>query len=294
MCQLFGLNSAKPIAPHFSLRGFFRRGGATDEHADGWGLAYFSGGSNSDDAHSYLQVRETAAAQCVDALAVLKTPFKSNNVIAHVRKATIGAVAVRNNHPFIRRLWGRDWVFAHNGDLKQFNPIVYPGFAPVGETDSEHAFCYLLGSLQERYGDQPPSDDALLAHVRTVSAAISRRGSFNFLLSDGRVMFAHCSTSLHWTLRTSTVGQVELLDDALTINFQDHNGPDDQMVVVATKPLTRGESWQAMESGELKLFADGVELESVRTRHSCGPITGAAGSEQQTARRPVEKPELLI
>jgi len=40
VCQLFGLNSARPVSPHFSLRGFFRRGGGADHHADGWDLAY--------------------------------------------------------------------------------------------------------------------------------------------------------------------------------------------------------------------------------------------------------------
>ncbi len=277
MCQLFGLNSAKPVAPHFSLRGFFRRGGATDEHADGWGLAYYGDGG------SHLQVRETAAAQCVDARAVLERPFKSRNVIAHVRKATIGAVAVRNNHPFVRRLWGRTWVFAHNGDLKQFRPAVHPAFVPRGETDSEQAFCHLLGSLQERFGDTPPPDDLLFAHIHAASAFIARSGAFNFLLSDGRLMFAHCSTLLHWTLRTAAAGRVELLDDAFSINFQEHNGPEERMAVIATKPLTRGEPWHPMMGGELKLFADGVELESVRIEHACGPIARAGGGERQTA-----------
>ena len=47
-------------------------------------------------------------------------PLKSRNIIAHVRKATIGEVSLENAHPFIRELWGRQWVFAHNGDLKGY------------------------------------------------------------------------------------------------------------------------------------------------------------------------------
>ena len=45
-------------------------------------------------------------------------PIKSRNVIAHIRKATQGAVSLQNCHPFVRELWGRNWVFAHNGDLE--------------------------------------------------------------------------------------------------------------------------------------------------------------------------------
>ncbi len=39
-------------------------------------------------------------------------PIKSRNVISHIRKATQGAVALENCHPFVRELWGRYWVFA--------------------------------------------------------------------------------------------------------------------------------------------------------------------------------------
>ena len=49
-------------------------------------------------------------------------PIKSDNVIAHIRKATQGRVALENCHPFVRELWGRYWVFAHNGDLQDYAP----------------------------------------------------------------------------------------------------------------------------------------------------------------------------
>jgi glutamine phosphoribosylpyrophosphate amidotransferase len=47
-------------------------------------------------------------------------PDQERNVIAHIRKATQGGVALENTHPFQRELWGRYWVFAHNGDLKEY------------------------------------------------------------------------------------------------------------------------------------------------------------------------------
>ena len=36
-------------------------------------------------------------------------PIKSQNVIAHIRKATQGVVSLQNCHPFVRELWGRNW-----------------------------------------------------------------------------------------------------------------------------------------------------------------------------------------
>jgi predicted glutamine amidotransferase len=39
-------------------------------------------------------------------------------------------VALENTHPFVRELWGRYWVLAHNGDLKGFSPRLHGAFRP--------------------------------------------------------------------------------------------------------------------------------------------------------------------
>lgn len=78
-------------------------------------------------------------------------------MIAHIRKATQGKITLENSHPFIRELWGRHWIFAHNGDLHDFDPPLSGRFTPVGNTDSERAFCYLLDQLVEVFGYEEPS-----------------------------------------------------------------------------------------------------------------------------------------
>lgn len=251
MCQLFGLNSAKPVNPGFSLRGFFQRGGGTDHHADGWGLAWYG------DAQTHIQVRDTAAHQCEEVRAVLARPFRAANVIAHVRKATEGDVSLLNSHPCVRRLWGQDWVFAHNGDLKAFYPEPNRHFIPEGNTDSERAFCHVLGTLVEKFGHRRPVIEKLQDQVAEASAAIAGHGAFNFLLSDGSVLLAHCSTELYWVERRAPFTAVELVDTEESIDFDAHNDADDRMIIVATKPLTRGEAWYTMAPGELALFIDG-------------------------------------
>jgi glutamine amidotransferase len=71
-------------------------------------------------------------------------------VIAHTRRATRGTRSYPNAQPFIRELAGRIHLFAHNGDLpgifesKAFQP---ERFNPIGETDSERAFCVLLDRM---------------------------------------------------------------------------------------------------------------------------------------------------
>jgi len=40
MCQLLGMNCNTPTDVTFSFSGFAQRGGVTDHHADGWGIAF--------------------------------------------------------------------------------------------------------------------------------------------------------------------------------------------------------------------------------------------------------------
>ena len=116
MCQLLGMNCNVPTDICFSFEGFHRRGGSTDDHADGWGIAFFEGLGCRVFLDSKPAV-ESPIAQLVRSYAI-----RSMNVIAHIRKATRGAVALENTHPFLRELWGRYWIFAHNGTLEAFAP----------------------------------------------------------------------------------------------------------------------------------------------------------------------------
>jgi hypothetical protein len=101
-------------------------------------------------------------------------PIKSHNVIAHVRKATMGAITLENCHPFVRELWGRYWVFAHNGDLKDFAPTLHGNFRPVGDTDSELAFCWLMQELAKSHAGVPSVAELTPDAARAGAAASPR------------------------------------------------------------------------------------------------------------------------
>ena len=131
---------------------------------------------------------------------VRRYPIRSGNVIAHIRKATQGHVALENCHPFVRELWGRYWVFAHNGDLKDFHPRLHGAFRPVGDTDSERAFCWLMQELAKAHASVPNVDE--LSHtLRELLPVLRAHGSFNMLLCNGQALWAHGATQLHWLQR---------------------------------------------------------------------------------------------
>ncbi len=252
MCQLLGMNANKPASLRFSLAGFIARGGLTDKHRDGWGFAYF-------DADRCRVVHDCrASAESPLARHLQRYPVRSRNIVAHIRKATQGRVALENCHPFVRTLWGRTWAFAHNGDLKGFRACFNGHYAPVGETDSERAFCYLMQSLAERFGPRPPEPQPFLAALAELAEALARFGPFNFLLSDGAVLYAHCSTELHWVERAYPFPVVSAIDSGEALELGRLNHLDDRMAVISTRPLTAGEHWHAFSSGELRMFSQGA------------------------------------
>ena len=251
MCQLLGMNCNTPTDVSFSFSGFAQRGGRTDHHADGWGIAFFEGRG----ARVFLD--PGAAADSPVAALIRRYPIKSRNVISHIRKATVGAVTLENCHPFVRELWGRYWVFAHNGDLKDHAPRLHGHFRPVGGTDSELAFCWLLQELAKAHADVP-SVAELTRTLRELLPQIARHGTFNMLLSNGQALWAHASTHLSYIERRHPFASARLADEDLSINFADCTTPTDRVAVIATQPLTCDEQWTAFEPGQLKVFVDGA------------------------------------
>jgi len=254
MCQLLAMNCNVPTDIVFSFTGFAHRGGRTDTHHDGWGIAFFEG------AGVRHFVDHQAAVASPIAELIKRYPIKSLNVIAHIRKATQGQVSLENCHPFVREMWGRYWVFAHNGDLKDFDPILDGPYRPVGNTDSERAFCFLLQQLRERFGDAPPAMPALRAALADLVAVIARHGTFNMMLSDGTALFAHCSTKLCYVVRQYPFAAACLADEDLSVDFSQVTTPNDRVAIIVTTPLTTNERWTEFAPGELKVFVDGLPV----------------------------------
>ncbi|GAB3248302.1 class II glutamine amidotransferase [Chitinimonas naiadis] len=251
MCQLLGMNCNVPTDICFSFEGFRRRGGETDHHADGWGIGFFEGRG----CRAFIDWQSSSTSPIAEL--VRNYPIKSTNVIAHIRKATVGRISLANTHPFMRELWGHYWLFAHNGDLKTLPALQGNRFTPVGDTDSEHAFCWLLESLALKFPEEP-SPPELQAALKILVAELAGHGSLNFLLSNGHWLAAHCATKLQYIVRQAPFGQAHLIDQDVSVDFDALTTPQDRVALIATEPLTDNEQWTKMEAGELVIFSDGL------------------------------------
>ena len=247
------MNCAEPTDVTFSFTGFAARGGVTDHHADGWGIAFF------EDKACRLFIDHQSSASSPLAEMVKRYPIKSKNTIAHIRKATQGHILLENCHPFMRELWGRHWIFAHNGDLKDYAPEFNGVYQPVGTTDSELAFCALLQGLRDAFpGAQPPLDELFDALETVLTRDITQFGVFNFLMSNGQALFSHCSTHLllpraelavldRASDRCRHVDRLRQIHDAGRPRRGDRN-----------LAAHRRRIWTAFEPGDLAMFQQGA------------------------------------
>src|SRR5438105_943040 len=107
MCRLFGCRSLDAgVVSHELFHGANALRVQSREHPDGWGLGWYEG------AEPHV-VRSLTPAHGDQEFEKLSQYVHAQTILAHVRKASIGRVAMENTHPFQR---GR-WLFAHNGTL---------------------------------------------------------------------------------------------------------------------------------------------------------------------------------
>ncbi len=266
MCELFAMSARHPTTVSLSLEEFSRHGGLSGPHKDGWGIGWYDEGDIR-----LLKERDPAASSaCVRFIQT--NPFTSSLVISHVRKATLGSIALRNCQPFVRELGGAWHCFAHNGDLKGIaadRRFRTEGFLPVGETDSEQAFCALMDSLRPLWssGRVPPIGERRQVVAR-FAAALRELGPANFLYSDGDALFAHADRRHQsngtikppgmWRLARRCPAGGELAAAGLRIASE---GGEQAVVLVASVPLT-AEGWAPLAEGEFLVARHGrIEVE---------------------------------
>jgi predicted glutamine amidotransferase len=190
VCELFGVSSSEPVQVKYSLHAFAEHGGLIHPNKSGWGLAYHEG-------KDALLIKEPEPASDSPFVRFIEShPQTSTCVIAHVRYATAGPPTFANTHPFMRELGGQMHLFAHNGSLEGIwdTMSLRSGiYRPVGDTDSEFAFCVLLERLAPLWrgaGGPPALRDRLRIFADT-AAEFAALGPANFLYSDGDVLFLH-------------------------------------------------------------------------------------------------------
>jgi len=260
------MSASGATAAEGPLREFRLRGGLAADNSDGWGLAYGDNG-----VFHVFKEPEPAAQSLL--FAELCNSVRSNLILAHVRKANHPPInTMTNTHPFKHTCCGKEWVFAHNGlvpdivnlELGRENPVC----RPAGETDSEHAFCHLLGYIAQQLQDTHLTETAAwFQTLVTVSEQVTSYGKFNFLMSDGEYLVAYGHDRLHHCEQHNANSPI--------------NTPLNR-VLIATAPLNGNERWIAFEPGELRVYRLGRLAGRMTTQPSRALRTSANPSFDST------------
>jgi len=178
-----------PVAPGFRA---LKR--LAVEHPDGWGLAAF------DEAVPELHNCAHPAFAC-RCFRDYTRKLKTRTLVAHIRKASVGAVRKVNSHPF----YARNLAFAHNGNVRNYREVrgqIEARIAPRilselrGHTDSERCFGMMLSLLPRRREPTPDEVARALAKVTRFLTELTHRPrqrkptALNFVVTNGEWMVA--------------------------------------------------------------------------------------------------------
>ena len=193
MCRLYGFLSnaqrkveCELIRAQNSLIAQSVRDQRGESNPHGWGLGTYSNGD------PYV-IRQTDPAYESETFRWTAAHVHTCNVMAHVRRATVGKLSLENTHPFVHSRW----LFVHNGDVGTFQ-VIRPKILETipqshrnairGETDSEHIFRLII-SLHEQQPKKPILEILRRALQKVIDwskeADPSSEVALNILLSNG-------------------------------------------------------------------------------------------------------------
>ncbi|GMR13708.1 MAG: class II glutamine amidotransferase [Gemmatimonadota bacterium] len=249
VCRLYTFRSTTPrkvecelICSQNSLFAQSRQDARGESNPDGWGLGTYDRGIPH-------VVRQAEAAYESDAFRWEAARVETCNVMAHVRRATVGSLRVENTHPFS----DGQWMMAHNGHIGGFEAVKPRLLARLsderrgsirGSTDSEHIF-YLLLTLHDE-DPLSPLTSIMRSGVRRIiqwsrEETDGSEVALNLVLSTGRETVGLRFGRTLWSVERDLVHSCEVCDGLVHLS---ESPSGYRAVAVASEPVTSDEDWR--------------------------------------------------
>lgn len=185
MCELFGISSRKRIRANNYLKEFFSH---SEKHNHGWGMALFY-----DNAVS-LEKEAVCANESHYLKGRLAHDILIDNMIVHIRLASVGRMYYENTHPFVKHdSSGRSWTLAHNGTIFHSPKLEEYKERQEGQTDSERILYFIVDEVNKKQfllGHSLTADERF-ALLEELICNLSVRNKLNLLIWDGEYMYVH-------------------------------------------------------------------------------------------------------
>ncbi len=268
MCRLFGFRSVILSQVHSSLVSADNAlAFQSNKHPDGWGVGYYVQGTPH-----IIKSSESAAIKS-NLFKKVSGVVSSQTVLAHLRNSTQGDNTLLNTHPF---QFGQ-WVFAHNGNIKDFDKVKSKITARInpelkrfilGETDSEIIFFYILSYLMKEMDISQKNCEAskvIKASKEAIKSLVEIIGPFSriddngetetyltFLLTNGETMVAHQGgKNLFYSTYKTKCGD---RDNCPSFTDACENPSVDGYInhlIFSSEPLSGENIWLPMKVGEI-------------------------------------------
>ena len=253
MCRLYGFMANEPTKVECSLvhaQNALMEQSRMDQaglvHGHGWGVA------EHPDGVPFVE-KQVWAAYHGEHFKKTAARVYAKNVIAHVRRATVGPASIENTHPFVHGVW----LFAHNGTVPNFDQVRERLLVELdtlhrteigGSTDSEHVFRYLM-TLWEHEPERPLMEtlrtgvEHIIAWCREIDP--DRAISLNLLWTDGRQLVGSRLNRTLWYLERDGIVPCEICGEPHV-----HHDPKQhyRAVEIASEPITH-ENWLQVPNG---------------------------------------------
>jgi glutamine amidotransferase len=266
MCRVFGCVAAEPVSIRHELleaeNPLIRQ---SEEHDSGWGMAVYERADGAEP--ELLRFAEAAHAdrEFLDA-----TDRRGRIFNAHVRRATMGELALQNTHPFCLG----SYTLGHNGTIVRYPRLLQPGMRPPeGDTDSEHLFNLLMHDFD------PGSPVRSLRATMQRAVECSPFSGLNILFSDGERLFAYRLGlfELHWLARP---GQLLVASEQVTGEDGWHSVQQDVLLTLDPRDLEEPHAERLLGDDLLaRAQVQKVDL----APHLRGAERGAAAAERARA-----------
>jgi len=229
-------------------------------HPLGWGVAWYPNDNQAAIVKKDPVARGTDIQ--VEKLADWNN-FRSTVFFCKAKGAAKGYTH-HETQPFSRSFAGHDWLFMHNGDLDimrlQALHIDKSRFLePVGKTDSELAFCYLLGKVMET--EARKLSDVPAEMMLNWFEQLDMLGSADMCISDGVTVacfYGRQSTRRLYYTRHQPPDQVLLFNsETMSLDLNDPRDTYRTAFIITSSPFDAG-SWLAMQPGQLLIVRRGA------------------------------------
>lgn len=183
--------------------------------------------------------------------------------------------------PFSRSFAGQDWLFMHNGDLDKHQlgrmfTSQSRFLEPLGKTDSELAFCYLLGRMQET--DARKLADVPHTELLSWFQMLDPWGSADICVSDGITTACFYGTysarSLYYSRIVPPNHPLEFNSVSAHLKLGDPRDAFRTTLIVSSCQFDAG-SWIPMQPGQMLIIRRGDIVWSNMGEHAeaLPPIT---------------------